>query len=130
MATSIILVVISLVIVLVVVKLLSDIRKISNHGIEVKGIIFNSEQLVRPDNNISYPVVRFLTMENNWITKSSKIGVIPGLYKIGKEVTVIYQNGNPHNFFIKDKLTFLIPLGMLIAASILATFGIIFLIHI
>ena len=88
------------------------------------------EQLVGTDNNISYPIVRFLTKENDWITKSSRIGLIPGIYKKGKEVSVIYQNDNPNNFFIKDKLTYLIPISMLIIALLLTIFGIFFLIHI
>ena len=116
MTTGIILIVISLFIILMAVRILLDVRRISNHGWEAKGIIFNLEQSVGTDNIISCPIVRFLTKEDNWITKPGKIGVIPGIYKKGKAVTVIYQNDNPNNFFIKNKLTFLIPITMLCIA--------------
>lgn len=130
MTTSIILIIISFLVILIALKQLSNVRKISNHGTEVKGIVFNVEQLVGTYNNISYPIVRFLTKENDWVVKSSRIGLIPGIYKKGKEVSVIYQNDNPNNFFIKDKLIYLIPISMLIIASLLTIFGIFFLIQI
>ncbi|MBS1744991.1 MAG: hypothetical protein JST21_02350 [Bacteroidetes bacterium] len=130
MVTSIVLIIISLIIVIIAIKLLINIRKISKEGIEVKGVVFDVAKVGGTENNISYPIIRFLTIENNWITKSSKIGTIPGIYKQGKEVTIVYQSNNPNNFYIKDKFTYFIPVIMVTIALLLLLYGVFVLIRI
>jgi hypothetical protein len=122
MITSISLIVIALIVFLLAIKLLLDIRKISNNGTEVKGVIFDVESVDANQNSVIFPIVRFVTKENIWITKSCMIGTIPNLYKKGKEVIVVYQINEPNNFFIKDNFIYLIPMTMLAIGVFLVAF--------
>ena len=85
------------------------------------------EPCVTDSINIYYPVVKFLTPENEWITKPSKLSVIPGIYKKGKEVNIKYEINHPNNFFIKDKYTYLIPTSMIIISLLFFALGISYL---
>ena len=130
MIELIILITCSLASILISVNIIFNINKIKRNGIETNGIVFDIEQSVMMDNNASYPLIRFLTVQNVWITKSSRIGVIPGIYKKGQNVIVVYQNDHPEKFFIKSRLTYLVPLIMIIIAIIIAIVGILKLSHI
>ncbi|MDR0793162.1 MAG: DUF3592 domain-containing protein [Chitinophagaceae bacterium] len=136
MLTSILFIVISLFVVIIGLKLLSTIKAISKQGIEAEGIIFdiepssfNANDTNANDTTIFYPVVRFLTANEKWITKASKISSLPGVYKKGSKITVVYQKDNPNNFFIKDKLTYFIPALLIGIGICFIVTGIIFLFH-
>lgn len=55
-----------------------NFRKISKKGNKAEGIIFDIEGDESITMTPNYPIVRFLTDKNEWITESYKIGLIPG----------------------------------------------------
>jgi hypothetical protein len=122
----------SLAVIMVALKILLTIKKIAKVGIETEGVIIKMdlEQSIDQSSNIRYPVVRFLTDKNIWITKTSNIGVIPGMYKMGKKITVVYQSNAPDNFFIKDNVTYIVPISMIAIGVVLMSIATFQLIHI
>lgn len=107
MIETFILVVISVLLTMFALKMLNDTNKISKNGIKAEGIVFDNE--VGNQGYPTYPIIRFLTDKQEWITKASKIAVPPGIYKSGKTVGVIYDKLEPTNFVIDDKYTKVVP---------------------
>jgi hypothetical protein len=80
----------------------SDKRRLLNKGIRVDGIVF---QIIHDGNSTSptyYPVVRFVTEDNDQVTEKYKIGGNKYLYKEGDSVRVIYDAQNPGKFLLDD----------------------------
>jgi hypothetical protein len=133
MFTSLISLFIAFALILIAGKMILNIRKINKNGINAEGIIFDLHQSIDIENNYAtsvYPIVRFLTKNKEWITKPTNIGVFPGIYKQGKAVQIVYQENNPNNFYIKDRITQIIPFLMLMVALFLIIISIIRLISI
>jgi hypothetical protein len=100
-------------------------------GVTTEGIIFNVEGRDSFNNVLlSYPTVRFLTVNNEWVTETSKIGLMPGYYKKGKKVTVIYKSEDPKQFVIKSDYNKVIPVIVIAAGAILLLIAILNLLHI
>lgn len=123
---------ISLAIILIAIKILLNIKKIARTGIETDGVVVGMDMdgSADPSYNYRYPIVKFLTESNTWITKAASIGGMPALYKIGTKVTVVYQSNAPEKFFIKDKITYLLPRAIIVVGIGLILFAIINLINI
>ncbi|TXJ27079.1 MAG: DUF3592 domain-containing protein [Chitinophagaceae bacterium] len=96
-------------------------RKLKETGLAAEGIVFNLENgddritVTKSDDfwsffNARYPVIRFLTADQVWITgKPSSFA--HNLYKAGQTVKVIYNKEDPAEFIIDSKLnTVLSPL--------------------
>lgn len=83
------------------------INQIEAIGTKVKGIIFSHESTMdsSSESSVFYPVVRFTTSSEEWITAKSSISVVPGMYKEGQAVEIVYDPQEPTNFFIKDRYT-------------------------
>jgi len=94
-------------------------------GIKTEGVVFRVEQ----SNSISigvgntdtqdisyYPVIRYVTKENEWITEKYDIGAgILNKYNEGDKVTVIYDPANNTKFILNDTTTKLAaPLAIII----------------
>ncbi|MCD2422440.1 DUF3592 domain-containing protein [Niabella pedocola] len=81
---------------------LKKYKTLKKKGSSAEGIIFetqNEDAFL----NIRTPVVRFLTHTNQWITGTSDLFTLPGLYKSGQKVTLLYNNQNPKQFIILSK---------------------------
>jgi hypothetical protein len=131
MVTIIILLFVSIIVLFIAVFQLIQIKKISKTGIKSKGIIFDLEQNGTTSTvNTTFPIVRFLTNHNEWITIASKTGLVPGVYKKGAEVDIIYNKENTKECIIDDKYTYFVPIIMLITSMTLLTYGIILIIKI
>lgn len=105
-------------------------KKIRKNGIETDGVIFEIHRPVSRGDRYrspSYPVVRFVTRNKQWITAESKIGVPMGAYKPGKKVKVIYEESRPERFFIDDTVTRLVPWILVTFATVLIITGIVYL---
>jgi len=107
MLTCLILILFSISIIIIACLLLSNVKRITAEGVTTEGIIFDKDQSI--DDSGVYPIVRFLTEDNEWITEKSNIVVLPWTYKAGNRESIIYQKSNPKNFFIKDKLIYVVP---------------------
>ncbi|KAA5543372.1 DUF3592 domain-containing protein [Adhaeribacter rhizoryzae] len=68
-----------------------DNNYLKSSGIKVKGIVYSLEQR----KNLYYPIVRFRTKEDIWITKELGIGSNPSHYPEGTQVDLIYNPENP-----------------------------------
>jgi hypothetical protein len=73
-------------------------RSIIENGIEVRGIIYEIEDISYNDEMI-HPTIRFVTKEGLCIAEKAD-STYPGL-KVGKEVTVIYNSNSPKEFIYK-----------------------------
>lgn len=104
--------------------------KISKNGIVTDGVIFDTESSTINNVRISYPTVRFLTVNNEWITETSKTGLFPSYYKNGEKVIVIYNPDNPKQFLIKSNYNKVVPFVIIIAGLALLGVGIINLLRI
>lgn len=98
-------IVIGLIFIIVGMYLVWKQKKISESGISTEGIIYDFEtEYSKTTNSGSLtPVVRFLTEDKTWITEKTSIGTLPGLFKKGETINVIYLPEDPKTFFIKDK---------------------------
>lgn len=85
------------------------ISKINKNGIEVEGIVFDTVQSDSMRSSANYPIIRFVTLEKEWITEEYNISTIPGVLKEGQKVKVIYNSNNPKEFYIKSKIISTIP---------------------
>jgi len=109
-------------------------KKLIASGIKTDGVIFKMEKIVTGTNNLSnrtsanYPVVRYTTLEKEWVTKQYLVGGILSSYKEGDKVAVVYDKSDIERFIIDDAPTRLLgPITMifgflLIAASLLKYF--------
>lgn len=66
-----------------------------NYGIKVEGVIYSLEKNRR--SGIYYPMVRFRTKENLWITKKLDSGSNPPQYAEGVKVGLLYDPNDPEN---------------------------------
>lgn len=114
---------ISLFVILIAVKALITQKKIAMNGLEADGVIFELSQPGNANENSVYPIVRFVTNTQIWITEKSKTGVVPGVYKIGKKVKVIYNKDSPEDFFINDSFRYTVPIIMIIGSIAILSFA-------
>jgi len=128
MATSIVFLIIGLVLLVVSLNTLFHFRRISKIGTPTEGIIFDTENSTNVDTRCNYPIVRFNTSSNEWITQTYKTGLFPGFYKKGAKVKIIYDPNKPTDFFIKASHTFYIPLLLALLSIPLLAWGILNLI--
>jgi len=91
----------------------SSNKKFKESGITVDGIIFSLEENSNRRSSDNYSInvkdkitVRFLTVDNAWITEQFKTNFLiayTGQYKEGESVKVTYDPQNPSNFIIASK---------------------------
>jgi hypothetical protein len=81
MATGIVFVIIGLVLLVLSLNTFFHFRRISKNGTSTEGIIFDTENSSNVDTRFNYPIVRFNTSSNEWITQTYKLGIFPGLFQ-------------------------------------------------
>ena len=119
------LLIVSIFVLSIAMKIILQNNKLRKEGIKSSGVIISKEvdTLTHNTNNVSYPQIKFLTADNEWIIATSKIGTLPFLYKIGQKVSVIYQKENPNNFIVNERFIYSIPIAMIIISSIIFFVG-------
>ena len=110
-------------------------RNISSNGIEADGIIYDFSSTpvtnsITSNSSKKFPIVRFLTEKNEWITEKASVSFIPGSYKKGHKITVVYLVDNPTVFFIKSSQTKFVLTNMITISSLLLMYGMYTLINI
>jgi hypothetical protein len=75
----------------------------------------DSEKSKNSDSNLQYPIIRFQTRKNKWITKAVDSGISTSTYKQGDKINVIYNPDKPEEFMIESKWQILISKGLLFA---------------
>lgn len=92
-----------IVFIIVSMTLMSKRNKIIQNGIEVEGVIFDFEVSDVSNNNfLKYPIIRFVTKEGLWITKTSDYS-LPFLKK-GNKVSVLNNKDKPEDFIFKTSI--------------------------
>lgn len=88
--------------------------RLKNYGIKVKGIVYSLE--LNRKSQVYYPVVRFRTKQQEWITKKMDFGTNPPQYAEGSRVDLIYDPDEPENVDIDASLQLtIVPKTLLIA---------------
>jgi hypothetical protein len=100
---------------------LFKVKKICKHGEKVEGVVFDIVASNNIESRTKYPVIKFLTLEQEWVTKKYEIGMPLFFFKKGDRVSVIYDRQNPNLFFVKSKTTLLVPILALTLAAIFLT---------
>jgi hypothetical protein len=85
------------------VKLRLKIKKLSAEGEIAEGIVYDIIESDNIDSRAYYPVIRFLTREQEWITEEYGISATSNRFKKGQKVHVFYHPDNPKIFLIKSK---------------------------
>ena len=83
MIQGVLLIILSVAVIFIAIIALSKYKKISAKGIEAEGVIFDIESSpTTGDSTIIFPIVRFVTEKNEWITQKASVGIIFYSYKI------------------------------------------------
>lgn len=128
MIQGVLLIIISLAVIVIAIIALSKYKKISTNGIEADAIIFDIESSpTNGDTTVTFPIVRFVTEKNEWITQKASVSIIPYSYKKGQSVVVVYSKDKPSDFFIKSNWTNGVLIAMIIIGLALITYGVCFL---
>jgi hypothetical protein len=106
---------------------LFKLKKISRNGIKTEGVVFDVEY--KKNYKFPYPVIRFLTTENVWITQSPDFWASSRSPNIGDSVNVTYNADDPTDFVIESKANRVTPF-ILIGVSLLIIWGILKWLHI
>ncbi len=115
---------IGLVFIPVSVSYRKKINRLQSTGIEVTGIVFDIVYRSNMPGNIRsnrYPIIRFLTVENKWMTEEYKNSI--GLFKKGKKVTVVYNPEDPKDFIVNNQALKYIPTVFLIFGVMAICYG-------
>lgn len=111
-------------------KLQSKVKRIAKNGIQTEGVVFDTVQSSNIESMAKYPIIRFVTLEKEWITETYNISTVPGLLKKGQKITVIYNPDNPKEFFVKSVVTSLAPVFTIAMAIIILSIGACKILHI
>jgi hypothetical protein len=96
-------------------------KKLTKNGRETEGVVFDIIESNNLDNQIKYPIIRFVTTEQTWITEQYNISTLLGSFKKGQKVVVIYNPDNPREFIVKSKMNGIVALlATILALAILA----------
>ncbi|EHQ24531.1 DUF3592 domain-containing protein [Mucilaginibacter paludis] len=77
-------------------------RSLLRSGIRAEGVIVQVINNGYSRSTIYYPVVRFLTADDDWVTETYGVGGNKWSYKEGEAVKVIYDPLNPGRFLVDD----------------------------
>jgi hypothetical protein len=101
-----------------------DEGKLRKTGIKVDGTVVENVYRSSSNGNGTYaPMVRYLTVDNQWITKKYEFGSNPPMYNEGDTVKVIYSPGDHEYFMIDSGKNKMIPVVM-IALGVCLTAGV------
>lgn len=131
MIQGVLLIIISLAVIVIAIIALSKYKKISTNGIEADAIIFDIESSpTNGDTTVTFPIVRFVTEKNEWITQKASVSIIPYSYKKGQSVVVVYSKDKPSDFFIKSNWTNGVLIAMIIIGLALITYGVYIIVYV
>jgi hypothetical protein len=113
------------------IRLRLRISKLRKSGLQTEGIIFDVVNGAIPQILPKYPIIRFVTLTQEWITEKYRIGawsVFP--LKKGKKIIVFYNPENPRKFIVKSKFNTPMFVLLLLCGVLILAIGTIDLVHI
>ena len=75
--------------------------KLIKDGVSVEGIVFGFES---SSSEGMYPIIRFVTKEGVWITKTYHTSLPRFIIKEGKKLQILYDPNNPEEFAINSNV--------------------------
>jgi len=84
---------------------INERRKLLKSGIKVDGVVFRLEERLSSGTDrmlLYYPVIRYVTLDKNWITEEYGVGSNPSVYKEGDIVKIIYDPADQKHFIIDN----------------------------
>jgi len=127
---SIFIVAISIALLYVAFKFRLSTKKIAKNGTQTEGVVFDIVASNNINSQAKYPLIRFVTAKKEWITEQYNISTLPGLFKKGQKVIVVYNPDNPKEFFVKSTITSIAPILAIALAIIILAIGVYKLLHI
>ena len=106
-------------ILLIAVNFFYKHKKIKKNGIITEGVVFELLNSSISSINLRYPIIRFTTLDQEWITETANNGALPGFYKKGQRVKIIYLQENPKQFIINSKANDILIYGMMVIGFLL-----------
>ncbi len=100
-------------------KFISKRKRIIENGVDVRGIIFQYDNISLSDDDINYPVIRFVTKDGVWITEKADVGLSANLLREGQKVSVTYNKENPKEFIYKTNFDFSLLVYLFLAGGII-----------
>jgi hypothetical protein len=91
---------------------MSGRRKLLKSGIRVEGRVIDNHFSV--SSQIYYPVIRYVTLEKDWVTKKYDIGSSLPAFKEGETVKVIYSPDNHEQFMLDNRHSKLLAPALII----------------
>jgi hypothetical protein len=98
--------------------------KLLKTGKPSEGIVFDFVYSDNSDSNVRYPIIRFVTSDQQWITEKYNFSGLPGSFKKGQKVNVLYNPDDPKEFIIKSNATTAAPVFIFMLAVLIIAFGI------
>jgi len=112
---------------------LNERCKLLKTGAKAEGVVFSLEEewgVGRERSKLYYPVIRFVTLEKEWVTKRYDIGTNPSAYNEGDRVTVIYDKADIEHFIIDNITTKLLgPVCIIIGVLLMIGVVIYYILH-
>lgn len=99
-------------------------KKIAKIGEQAEGVVFDIVESSDTKSQVRYPIIRFVTSQKEWITEQYSISTLPGFFKKGQKVTIIYNPNNPKEFFVKSAVTSIAPMVAIALAVITLAVGV------
>ncbi|MES2108167.1 MAG: DUF3592 domain-containing protein [Bacteroidota bacterium] len=86
---------------------MNERTKLLANGVKVEGIVFElyTELVYNRESEpgkMNYPIIRFVTTEKEWASKTYKMGSNPPAYEVGDKVKVVYDTADIEHFIIDD----------------------------
>lgn len=101
-------------------------------GVPVEGIVFDIESSMNndsPNSRSNYPVIRFVTLKQEWITQTYNISYPEFILKKGQKVEIFYNPDKPSDFILNMKIDKWLHLFLLSVSIISFAWGAISLIN-
>ena len=108
---------------------MNERSKLLANGIKAEGVVFDIEKSFdftdsSSSGRLHYPIIRFVTVDKEWVTRKYEIGSYPSAFDVGDKVTVVYDTADCNHFIIdnwQSKLTWLV----VATVGVLLIFGVI-----
>lgn len=107
-----------------------SIARLQKTGKPSVGIVFDFADSDMSDSNVKYPIIRFVTLDQQWVTEKYNFSGLPGSFKKGQKVTVWYNPDNPKEFTIQSSTTVAAPIFVFAVAVLIVVMGVLQLLHI
>lgn len=114
-----ILLVIGIGLIAISLRLFHKHQKLKKIGLRTEGIVFDLLDSVSSDNRHQYPVIRFVTSKNEWITQNYEIGFSLKGFRKGQKVNVIYNPSRPEDFTVNSGVNSVILYTLIVIGIVL-----------